>query len=267
MKVRIKGPDGQTVEGVVEDVLDLDNLPAGLVAEETLEKRFNSEFTRRATSLERKALEKALADPDFKDRALGAWGINLAELAKGGEVNAEKLAKALGEWRKAELEPVVAERDGLRKKLDLNLARRLDAALLTAAEAVGIRKEFRRPLTEGSTPMIVAALRDRFGYDEEHDDFFERDPKRDGEFVFSAKPDAARPYRGIEERLRLFAEDKANAEYLDKKPAKGPGFQQGGGGASGDVILTPQQASDLSQYEAAEKRATEQGGRVIVQAA
>lgn len=264
MKVKVTTADGSTVEGVLASITDPSDPPEGILLEDDFETKFNERFTRRASSLERKALEKAMADPAFKEQALTAWGINLAELAKGGEVNAEKLNKAMEEWRKRELEPVVAERDGLKGRVESFLAKKLDSDILAAAREVGIKKAFLAALTPGATPMIVAALRGQFGYDPEHDEFFEKDPKRQGEFAFSSKPTEGQPYRTIAERLRLFAEDKANADYLEApQKARGPNLQGAGGGRGGDVVLTAEQRGNLAEIQAAEKLAAEQGGKVI----
>lgn len=265
MKVKVKLADGTVAEGLVESVTDPTEPPEGFLSEDDFEGRFTEQLARRTKSLEAKAATKFLADDGFKEKALAAWGINLAELAKGGELNAERLAQLKAEWEKSALEPVAKEKDTYRTKLDTLLAKKLDQDILAAAREVGIRPEFLKPLTPGATPMIVAALRSQFDYDPEHDDFFEKDGKRPGEFAFSAKPSGEVPYRTIGERLKMFAEDKANADYLERQKPKGPNFQGGGAGRGGDVVISSSQASDHAQFTAAEKMASEQGGRVIVQ--
>lgn len=265
MKVKIKGPDGVVVEGLVEEVTDATNPPEGFISEDDMDARFAEQLNRRVKSIEKKAEAKFLGDDDFREKALTAWGINEAELSKAGELNAERIAKLKEEWHKAEVEPLSKEKEAARTKLDRLLANKLDADILSAAREVGIKAEFLRSLTPGATPMLVASLRSQFDYDPEHDDFFEKDPKRPGEFAYSSKPTDTAPYRTVAERIRMFAEDKNNAEFLERQKAKGPNFQGGGGGRGGDVVLTAVDAGDHAKYQAAEKLAAEGGGRVIVQ--
>lgn len=266
MKVKVKSADGSTVEGVVESVLDTEDLPEGLFLESEFEPRFNERFARRAKSLEKSALDKALGDEGFRTKALAEWGIDLTKLNdKGDSLTAEKITKLREEWHKGTVEPVIAERDGLKTRLDTLLSQQLDQSILNAAREVGIREEFLKPLTPGSTPMIVSALRNQFGYDEEHNEFFEKDAKRAGEFAFASKPNGDVPYRTVAERLRLFAEDKANAAYLEKQKARGPNLQHPGGSAGGTIVLTAEQASNHELYSKAQAQAAESGGSVVVQ--
>jgi len=263
MRVKVKGADGAVVEGDVAEVLDTTELPEGLLLESDFETRFTGELTRRAASIEKRAAKKLLADEGFKEQALSTWGINLQELAKGGEINAERLDKLREEIRKTELEPVVGERDNLKGTVDRLLARKLDADIVQAAQAVGIRKEFLRPVTDGATPMLVAALRNQFRYDPEHDDFFEVDGK--GEFRYSSKPTDGRPFRGVNEALRAFAEDKANADFLDRQRSRGPNLAGGGEHRGGDVVISKADSRNHQKYVEAEELAAKQGGRLIVQ--
>jgi hypothetical protein len=233
MKVRGKGPDGQVIEVELEG-----DLPRGLLTEEQFQERFDRELERRMGRARRAALDEALKDDEFKGKALTAWGINLDQLAKDGELNAEKVKALRGEWERAALEPVQTELKKSQEKLGRLTGRQLEAEILAAATSVGVRKEFLRPPMEGASPLLVTALRDRFQFDPETDRFYEIDAKT-GKPKLSAAGDS--DYRTVAEALQRWSEDKANADYLEKRTPTGPRIQGAGGGTGKDLShLSPE---------------------------
>jgi hypothetical protein len=257
--VKVKG---KTAEGQeVELELDPENLPAGLATKEHLQELLEGELGKRLSRAKKAALEEALKDEDFRTKALEAWGVKAEKGGKGGKPSEEELATLLEDLRKKEVAPLAEKLKATEGKLESLYAERLESEILAASEAVGVLKQFRRPLLEGSKPMIVAALRERFVFDPESGKWYERGAN--GEPVMSLKNRGG--YRTVAETLEAWAEDKGNAEYLETRKPKGPGLGNAGGGRGGDVVLSRAEASDATKYREAEKVAAEQGGRVVVQ--
>lgn len=262
-KVQVTDAEGNVVTGTLAD----EDVPEGLVTQETADEQFAQKFAPRANRLKRNYRTELLADPEFVKEALAAQDVDLdalkAAAAAGGEVDADKLAAMRQGWEAESLAPVTQKLDALNTQLDTLRAGNLKAAIVEAARRVGVKEEFLRAPTKGADPMIVAAFSGKFAFDEDSQRWLERDGD---DFQFSANPEKyGSPHRGVEEAFDLFAKDKdAAALYLTDKRQTGPGFDGTPHRAgSADVTLTESQALNAQVFEEAETRATKQGGHVV----
>jgi hypothetical protein len=255
------------VDGTARDVeLDDAELPDALVLKANLDDHIEPVLSRRMKNAKKNALDEALKDETFRNEALKAWNIDPAKLAAGDKAEGEKLEAAKAGWAKAELEPVKQRAETAEGRLQKMLDRMRDTRIVEAARKAGVREEYLESFGDGTPPMIVPAVRDRYKHDEEADDFFALD-ETGKEFAYSRNPKKGRPHMGIEEHFETIREDKRFAKFFDDKRPRGPGLGTGtGGGGSGqrDVYLSPADARNAQAYRAAEETAKKQGGRVLV---
>lgn len=250
MKLNLK--DAAGVEHEVE--LDEENLPKGLMTEAQFGERFATELARRGKSLEKKAREGALADEAFKEQALTAWGIS-PEVLKGGDLNKDKIANLRAEWAKAELDPIKGQLASATTEIETMRSNALVSEIIEGARGAGVKEQYLKSLGANSKPLIVAAIRDRYGFDPETKGWFTKEG--DG-FAFSRS--GKTPYRTVAEDFAVLADDKAFEDFFEKKKPSGPNARPGGSGP--DVFISRADARDHSKFTAAEAQAEKSGGQV-----
>lgn len=264
--------DGKEIEVPIPDGwLSPEQIAEGFMKKDT----FTSEMDRRIQAAKKGLIkpEDLLKDEEFLKKVLEAQGKELFDpeksKGKGKQLDDEALAARLAEelevWRKKELDPVrtqLTEREttitGLRDRI-------LDGQIVQAAINMGVKPAFLKPPSEGAQPPIVAMLRNTFGLNDDHDEFFV--VKGDG-WEFSSKPDDGLPYKTVSEFMRDWAGKKENGDFVDANAQTGPGLGRPGDGGVGsrtgkDVVLTREQAGDHATYTKAVEQAQKQGGRVI----
>jgi hypothetical protein len=134
--------------------------------------------------------EELLKDSAFKAEALKAWELDPAKLA--GATDQEAVKKAID----TALQPVALERDTLKTRLSTLLDRTLDSDLERFAREAGVKPELLARITPNSPPVIVAMLRQNFAFAEDQGYHAVRGAK-DGEFAYSTKPSAERPWQDV----------------------------------------------------------------------
>lgn len=216
--------------------------------------RVSADIDRRVRSIiENQGLKKAdelLADDAFVQRVAEQHGL----VKKGSEANSasaeaaaqqirDALARQRAEIEQREIKPRDEKLTLAEQREERRLSRQLDRDLNIALRDAGVKKAL--------LPAVVGMLRDRFGYDDEADDFFVEDPKTGDPMISSGS--GKNTYKDINEFVQEFVEQSENAEYLDRQTQGGPGVSgsRRPGGEAGTVTLTAEQASDASVYNQA----------------
>lgn len=250
--------------------------PAGWLTEAEFSARFAKELGRRTSALSDKAVEKFTEtlrkDENARAGFLASLGIQTGEpgAGDGGAGTNPKAAAALrkeleAEFGKQHVEPLKGKLAATESRLGKLTERVLVSEITRAAAELGVRKAYLKPTVSGGLPPIVAMFRDTFAYDTETESWYVR--KGDG-FAFSAKPDDGAPYKTVAEFFGDLAGSKEHADFFEAGGGQtGPGARtggMGGNGRGGEVRITRADASIKSKYDAAEKRATETGGRLVI---
>lgn len=199
--------------------------------------------------------EQLLEDEEFRATAIEKWGL---KPGKGGRTSSEDLEAARKDWDAKVLKPVAEENAALKTKSQRLLRRQLEAELIAAAGAAGVKPQFLKPPTKGARAPIVSLLEGAFGFDEQTDSWYAKDGDR---FAVAAKPVDGAIYKGPAEFVAEWAGDKANADFVVDQRQRGAGFGgTGGGGGSGRPhVLSREDARDPMKYRAA-KAAAEKAG-------
>ena len=166
--------------------------------------------------------EKYVAKASFEDRLNRAVSNQLEKAHEREEVIARVLEHhtppgadidaAKEQWENGRFKPLAEKYDRLRGSL------RNAEVNATAAEVFD--EQYTRPLPNGKPSPMQLALSDQFEYNEEYGYVAAVDAA--GNFIQSADPTSARPFRNVSEHVLALSEDPAGAPYL-RKPAKNVG--------------------------------------------
>jgi hypothetical protein len=208
------------------------------------------EFNRRTEKLVGKKAEELLADEEFKGKALQTWGIDLND--QGQRVTGEELERAIKQretdWTKNVLEPVKAEAERERQRVSNLLNKTLASQIVSAAKEAGVKEELLKAPRPGQPPMIVKALSDVFGFDEETDSFLALDPEDPSEYMLTKTPSANRTYMDVSEFVQDFVE--SNPGFIGDAPKvqTGPNAKQGNRGKQLSVQEQIAEAEKAGDY-------------------
>jgi len=224
--VKAKSKDGAEVE--VE-------LPAGyglrseIVAE--IQETVDKDVGKRIAKAREKALDDAIENEEQRAQLIERLKPHLPRPTTGSgkpsKEEVEQLARDIEEQKvkpvQTKLEKAMAQVDGMRKRM-------LDAELIRAASAAGVKPFLLKKIGEGDPP-VVAMFRSLFGLDEENDAWFVKKGER---FALSANAgqDGVGQFMGAEEYFRTL---RTNAEHRDlfvDERQGGAGFQSAGTGGS-----------------------------------
>jgi hypothetical protein len=243
-------------------------LPEGYVGPEDLEKNyvprtyFEHEVARKAKGQYRKTIADLKTDEVKRTEFLTELGITPAQAdaidAKGGKL-ADQLKAAQVEWERTSLTPLKETLSKAQAKITKLTGSKLERDIVAAAVEAGVKKQFLTPLAAGQAAPIVTILRDVFGFNDEHDDFF---VKQGDEFAYSANPAESKvPYKSVAEYItKDFTKLPHAKDYLEDVRQRGAGLNGGGSqGGSGNIRLTRKDAYDVQKYRAATAEAEKRG--------
>lgn len=252
-----------TVEGKEHDV----PLPKGYLPEADVTAKYvpkgahNDQMARLRKELDgKKDLKPAddlLNDPEFKDKAVKTWGLNTAtneqfqeQLKRATETVHEREVKP----REKKLAEALAEVTALRE-------RELDGQIVAAAAAVKVDDRYLKPTTKGGKPLIVAMLRESFGFDGEHRAWF---AKGANGFAYSQQ-DGGAPYMPVMEFMADWAA-KDGKEFIRSQRQAGAEAEADGGipGQVGkELRLTAAQIRDKSTFDRMYAKAQKEGLTIV----
>lgn len=239
-------------------------LPEGFISEEQINDNYVPKGHHNAEMAKLRREAKGLVSPDdvledeeFRERALGAWGIDPEGQGDAPRLTEERVQAIREEAVRKRVKPLEEERDNLRTEVEGLRRQQLTSAILTAASGV-VKEGLLKSPTKGAAPPIVNMLAPYFDYDPETGQWAVREG--DG-FRYSGEPSETEPYMGPEEFLASWADDEANADWVRDTRQRGPGAKDdretGGGG--GVVTISHSDAQDNSKYKAAKAKAEERG--------
>lgn len=196
--------------------------------------------------------QKLLTEEEFVGEVLKAKGID-PDAKPSGKVGPDEVAKLQEQWRTQELKPLQERAEKAEGTLTKTRDRTLRAELERALIAAGVKS---------SVAGRIAALEaGRFAFDETTEMFALR--KGDG-FDYSSKATSERPYKGVEEFAKEWAEDKDNADFVQRQSQSGPGLGGMGGQKAGVVQISRADARNHTKFKAAEEEAAKLGGTVQI---
>lgn len=162
----------------------------------------------------RATLTGALADEDFKAKALSAWDIDLTKNGSGEKLSDQQLAAARLDWDKKALVPLqeqLAAKDAGLSKLQQKV---LQKSILAAARAFKVKPELVETLPGSAKPAIVSMLEGAFGLHDEDGEFYVKKSNGDGFEVNAGQ--GASVYAGIDDYFAQIAKDKQYVRFFDR---------------------------------------------------
>lgn len=245
--------DGKTVE------VDLAEPPAGFIAEDQLDVRFEKELGRRAESLKKKALETALDDDDFFAKAVEKRGLKLDALKGGssdGKLDADKVNGLRSQWEKEVLSPIQQKLDAQLSLTERLKVDKLHGEILAVAGPL-LKDTMLTAPVEGGVPPIVAILAPQMGWAEDVGMWAVR---KGDSFDYNSKATKERPYKGAREIVEEWVKNPANADFVRTRSQGGPGVTTGKDAVKNGVLtISREEARDVATYRRARERADKEG--------
>jgi hypothetical protein len=130
--------------------------------------KMTSEVQRRVSSAKANAKSSLLSDDDFWREAAETRGIELRDdgTPKGSAKNDEQLEQRFKAKYVTPLETKLSEAT---QSVEKYRTKALEADIISAASAAGVRDAFLKPVSPGAPPPIVTMVRDSFAYDGDSD--------------------------------------------------------------------------------------------------
>lgn len=165
----------------------------------------------------RSALAGALADEEFRTKALAQWGIdpNAKPGTGGGKLTDEQIAAMQKEIEAKKLNPLMEENATLKQSIASLHTKVLHKSILAAAQAAGVKPEYLTALPGGGAPAIISMAAPAFGYHDEHGEFYQKNRAGDG-YEISPSKEAGRMYATVDDYFGTLAKDKEYARFFEK---------------------------------------------------
>lgn len=196
-----------------------------------------------------------LQDEEFFKEAAERHGIELDEDGKpvaSKDVDVESLK---ARWEKEHLEPLKSEKAELEQTAEQLQGTTKNMAVLQGASAVDVKKKFL-----GDDTDFINWHASKFGVDPETGQVA---LKEGDNFALSANPEKGNRYVDPKEYFSRLRKDGSYTEFFDDNRATSTGNP--GGGGSGNIAISEEDARDPQKFRQAEKQAQEQGGKVVIQ--
>lgn len=247
----------------------------GFVPENEVEEKYiskaahNAQMAKMRKDLEGRAdPDELLQDPDFRDRAIEAWDIEIDDGTP--KLTPDRKQELLEDFEDRHVKPLEKKLEHYQTEAERLRQDQLRSRILSAAGGK-VQQHLLKAPGAGQTPPVVNLLAPYFEYDEDSGQW----AVKDGEgFRHSMDPDADSPYMGIDEFVGKWVNDDDNPFTVDTRQ-RGPGAStEGGGGSAGGessgdsggvITLSAEEARDPETYRAARKQAEEQGAEIEIQ--
>lgn len=220
VKVMVEGKEVE-VE-LPQGYLSPDEVKTSYVAKDAVTQIVEDRIGRYAKNAKKELLE----DADFRTEALAAWNIKPGD--KSGKATPAEIEEALKEYERTQVAPLKKDLEAYKGKVGQLTTAQLHAQIIAEATAVGVKRDFLKPLPGSGAPAIIGMVAGNFGLDENTNDWLVRTP--DGKsYQVSGEPGAPHPYKGVKHFFADFAKDPNFRGFLEDQQ-KGADHQQGGGG-------------------------------------
>lgn len=246
-------------------------LPEGFVGPEDLEanyvpkKYFETEVSRKAKSAYRKTLTELKTDETKRDEFFAELGITPNPVVEGTDKGkfSDQLKLAQTEWEKTHVTPLKETLTKAEKRIQKLTGSKLERDIIAAAAEAGVKKQFLTPIAKNQAAPIVTILREMFGFNEEHDDFF---VKQGEEFAYSSNPAEGNvPYKSVLEYItKDFVKLPHAKDYLQDLRQRGAELNGGGSAGSGNIRLTQADMRNVQKYRQATDDAAKRGVEIEV---
>lgn len=250
----------------------------GLVPEDEIEEKYISKAAHNAQMAKlrkqtdgQRDPDELLQDPDFRDRAIEAWDIEVDDGTP--KLTPDRRQELLDDFKSRHVKPLEQERDQYQEEAQRLRREQLHNKIMSSA-AGKVQEHLLKAPGAGQTPPVVNLLAPYFEYDEETGQWAVKDGDS---FRHSMDPDTQSPFMGIEEFVGRWVTDDDNPFTLDKRqrgPGAGtPGSGESAGGGSGSgsagqggvITLSAEDAKDPAKYRAAREKAEEQGASLDIE--
>lgn len=252
--------DGKPVE------VEVSNEQIASSGEFLQKEQFSAELTRRALSIAKsqgyKLPEELVKDPDFVKKVLSEAGVDLSKQGDQAQAVKDALDRQKRDLTEGVVKPLEIKVTAAEQREEELLQRDLQRQIIMAAGAAGIKKTMFKA-GPGGVPPIVSMLMDNFAFDTEKREFYVVEGKDRESFAFSQLGDASQPYMTVEEFVNRWAQDKANADFIDVRGQAGPGLAGAAGrptNQAGNVVhISKTDSRDLRKLMAAQAEARKRG--------
>lgn len=206
--------------------------------------------------------EALLNDPEFRTKAIGAWGLDPKAAKQEITEQRQRLTQELTERevkpREQKIATLGTQVEGLRRK-DLR------GQIAQAASAVKVDDKFLKSPSKNGKPLIVSMMEEGFEYDDEHGEWFAKG-SQGNKFAFSQSGDV--PYMTVSEFFQVWSNGEGK-EFLRSERQAGAESQpdRGGSGTSGQVgkelRLTADQIRDIPYFKRMNEKALKEGLTIV----
>lgn len=249
MAIKVKA----TIDGQEREI-ELSAPPPGFLPEDQIGTRVEAIVGERIGRAKQSARKELLEDEAFVSEVLKKHG------AKGGEgkskLGEDEIAKLREAWEAEKVKPLSEQLKQTSTEAEALRRDKLRGDILAAAAKLGVKAPFLNAPSDETPAPIVAWLESVFGYDAKSRTWAVK--QGDG-YAFSGKATSARPYKGVEEFLAEWAQNPANAEFINAPSQGGPGMGKPSGSKGNTVSISRADARIKSKWDAAMKAAREAG--------
>lgn len=178
-----------------------------------------------------------LRDPEFRSQALEAWrddedfrsqAVDALGIKPGGKPSGEEMQAAFKQWEQQHVAPLKTRLETAEGRVERLTRKDLHGQIVQHAAALGVKAAFLKPPVPGAPPPVVHILESAFGHDPQTDGWYVK--AGDG-FAYSTNPTQDRPYKGVDEFLREWAQTDEAKELLEPRSRNGADYRGSSGGA------------------------------------
>jgi hypothetical protein len=204
-----------------------------------------------------------LNDPDFKSKAVQAWGFD--PKAAKAEI-AEQRTRLLAELNEREIKPRDAKLTQAMTEVQKLRYKDLHGQIAQAASSVKVDEKFTRVPGKNAKSFIASMMENGFEYDEEHGEWFAKG-SAGNKFQFSQTGDV--PYMTVSEYFQVWANGEGK-DFLRSERQPGaeanPDGQRGGpvaGQVGKELRLTSEQIRDIGFFKKMVDKAQREGLTIV----
>lgn len=209
----------------------------------------------------RPTADEMLENPDFKTKAVQAWGLDPKATNKEIQEQREKLRNELLE---REVKPREAKLTAAQERIQALQRKDLRGQIAQAAALVKVDDKFLKVPGKNAKPLIVSMMEEGFEWDDEHQEWFAKG-SQGNKFAFSQTGEV--PYMTVSEYFSVWAGGEGKDFLRNERQSGADANPDKGGNTAGQVgkelRLTADQIRDISYFKRMTEKAQKEGLTII----